>query len=167
MAKIDRVLLGESLVGEGPEIAHVEVMIGPRGSAVETAFVHGLSSQRAGHTNLMALVTPNLPPRPFTLMVPKVTIKSGEQAVLLFGAVQTGVARAVADAVADGILPKEQAEDLYVIAGIFVQWDAKDKQKLQSWNYQATKEAIERAVNNFPSVQHVLEQKDKVTHPLA
>ncbi|MDB4894300.1 MAG: fae [Firmicutes bacterium] len=167
MAHIDKILIGESLVGEGPEVAHVEVMIGPRGSHVEHAWVSGLASQRAGHTNLMALITPNLPCRPYTLMVPKVTIKSGEQATLLFGAVQTGVARAVADAVAEGTLPGEQAEDLYVIAGIFVQWDAKDKQKLQEWNYKATKEAIERAVAGYPSIREVLEKKDKVTHPLA
>mgnify|MGYP000903943669 CR=1 FL=1 len=42
MAKIDRVMVGESLVGDGNEVAHIDLIIGPRGSAAETAFCNGL-----------------------------------------------------------------------------------------------------------------------------
>ena len=33
-------MVGESLVGDGNEVAHIDLLIGPRGSSAETAFVH-------------------------------------------------------------------------------------------------------------------------------
>jgi formaldehyde-activating enzyme len=38
MAKINKVMVGESLVGDGNEVAHIDLILGPRGSAVEQAF---------------------------------------------------------------------------------------------------------------------------------
>ena len=33
MALINKMLVGESLVGEGNEVAHIDLIMGPRGSA--------------------------------------------------------------------------------------------------------------------------------------
>ncbi|MEA2757834.1 MAG: 5,6,7,8-tetrahydromethanopterin hydro-lyase, partial [Methylobacteriaceae bacterium] len=43
MATINKLMVGESLVGEGNEVAHIDLIIGPRGSAAETAFAHALT----------------------------------------------------------------------------------------------------------------------------
>ena len=82
MAKIDRMLVGESLVGEGNEVAHIDLIIGPRGSPVETAFANALTNNKDGFTSLLAVVAPNLLTKPATVMFNKVTIKGAKQAVL-------------------------------------------------------------------------------------
>src|ERR671915_1656333 len=99
MATINRVLVGESLVGDGNEVAHVDLIMGPRGSAAETAFCNALSNNKEGHSTLLALVAPNLPAKPNTILFNKVTIKGQEQAVQMFGPAQRAVAMAVADCV--------------------------------------------------------------------
>ena len=97
MAKIDRMLVGESLVGDGNEVAHIDLILGPRGSAAETAFATALTNNKDGFTSLLAVVAPNLLCKPATVMFNKVTIKGAKQAVQMFGPAQRGVAMAVAD----------------------------------------------------------------------
>jgi len=163
----DRVLVGEALVGEGPEIAHIDLVIGRKGSSVEQAFVNALASPARGHTPLLAVLEPNLPAKPATLMVNKVTIKGADQAVLMFGPAQAAVAKAVMDSVAEGILPQDLAEELMIIVSVFIEWDAENKKKVYDYNYQATKQAIERAVLQKPSLAEVLSRKDSARHPFA
>ncbi len=166
MAKINRVMVGESLVGDGNEVAHVDLIIGPRGSAAETAFCNGLVNNKDGFTSLLAVVAPNLPAKPNTMMFNKVTMKNGTQAVQMFGPAQRGVARAVMECVAEGTVPAEEADDLYISVGVFIHWEATDDAKIESYNFAATKEALERAVNGQPSVQEVLANKN-AEHPFA
>src|ERR671931_2338862 len=145
MAKIDRMMVGESLVGEGNEVAHIDLIIGPRGSPAETAFANALTNNKDGFTSLLAVVAPNLITKPATVMFNKVTIKGAKQAVQMFGPAQHAVAKAVADSVADGIIPANEADDVFICVGVFIHWDAADDAKIQQYNYQATKEALQRA----------------------
>ena len=110
MAKINRLMVGESLVGDGNEIAHIDLILGPRGSAAETAFCNCLTNNKDGFTALLAVVTPNLMCKPSTVMFNKVTIKGAKQAVQMFGPAQRAVAMAVADSVEDGTIPADEAE---------------------------------------------------------
>ena len=167
MAKIDRMMVGESLVGDGNEVAHIDLLIGPRGSPVETAFSNALTNNKDGFTSLLAVVAPNLMTKPATVMFNKVTIKGAKQAVQMFGPAQRGVAMAVADSVADGTIPKNEADDLFICAGVFIHWLAEDDKKIQDYNYQATREAIRRAVNGEPSAEEVVARKDAAEHPFA
>ena len=160
-------LIGEALVGDGPEIAHIDLVIGPKGGPVETAFMNSLAMPRKGHTPLLAVLEPNLLPKPATLIVNKVTIKNSSQALLMFGPAQAAVAKAVMDSVEAGIIDKNDAEDLLIIVSVFIEWDAKDKKKIYEYNYEATKLAIERAVKGEPKVDEVLSKKDKAKHPFA
>lgn len=73
---IDRVLVAEALVGEGNELAHIDLIMGPRGSAAEIAFCNTLTNQKRGDNALLALVAPNLMAKPMTLMFNKVEIKN-------------------------------------------------------------------------------------------
>ena len=167
MAKVNKVLVGESLVGEGNEVAHIDLIMGPRGSAVESAFTHALTNNKDGFTTLLAVVAPNLPTKPNTILYNKVTIKSAKQAVQMFGPAQTAVARAVADCVADGTIPADEADDVFICVGVFIHWEASDDKKIQQFNYQATKESIQRAVAGTPSAREVVAKKDTVKHPFA
>lgn len=164
---IDKTLVGESLVGEGNEVAHIDLMIGPRGSAVETAFCNGLVNNKDGFTSLLAVVAPNLPCKPNTMMFNKVTIKGATQAVQMFGPAQRGVAMAVADCVEDGTIPAAEADDLFICVGVFIHWEAADDAKIQQYNYEATKESIKRAVAGEPKATDVVARKDSTAHPFA
>jgi len=139
MAKINGVCVGESLVGEGNEVAHIDLIMGPRGSAVESAFTHALTNNKDGFTSLLAVIAPNLLCKPPTILFNKVTIKGAKQAVQMFGPAQYAVAKAVADSVGEGVIPKDQAEKLCIICGVFIHWEAADDKKIYDYNYQATK----------------------------
>ena len=165
MAKIDRMLVGESLVGEGNEVAHIDLIIGPRGSPVETAFANALTNNKDGFTSLLAVVAPNLIAKPATVMFNKVTIKGAKQAVQMFGPAQHAVAKAVQDSVAEGTIPASEADDIFICVGVFIHWQAEDDKKIQEFNYRATKEAIKRAVNRDPTASDVVARKATATHP--
>jgi 5,6,7,8-tetrahydromethanopterin hydro-lyase len=167
MATITKVCVGESLVGDGNEVAHVDLILGPRGSAAETAFCNALTNNKDGFTTLLAVVAPNLLCKPNTILFNKVTIKGAKQAVQMFGPAQHGVAMAVADSVAEGIIPANEADDLFICVGVFIHWDATDDKKIQEFNYRATKESIARAVRGEPSAAYVTEHYKTVTHPFA
>ncbi len=167
MAKITSVSVGESLVGDGNELAHIDLLIGPRGSAVETAFCTALTNNKDGFTTLLAVVTPNLLCKPATIVYNKVTIKDARQAVQMFGPAQYAVAKAVADSVAEGVIPADEADDLYICVGVFIHWEAQDNKKIQDFNYQATKEALARAVAGEPKAAEVTAKKDSAAHPFA
>jgi len=165
MAKIDRMMIGEALVGDGNEVAHIDLIIGPRGSPVEAAFAMTLTNQKEGVNGLLAVLEPNLMVKPATVMFNKVTIRDAKQAVQMFGPAQRAVALAVADCVAEGTIPESEAEDLFICVGVFIHWDASDDAKIQEYNYQATKLSIERAIGGQPSVRTMVSKKDKSKHP--
>ena len=138
----------------------------PFASPAETAFCTGLVNNKDGFTSLLAVVSPNLPAKPNTMMFNKVTMKGAKQAVQMCGPAQRAVARAVMEAVSEGTIPADEADDLYICVGVFIHWEAEDDAKIEQYNYKATKEAIERAVAGQPSVQDVLAQKN-AEHPFA
>ena len=159
--------VGEALVGEGNEVAHIDLILGSKNGPVGAAFASSLTTESEGHTNLLAVVTPNLAAKPDTILTNKVTIGGATQAVQLFGPGQAAVARAVVDSVADGTIPKDQVDDLCIIVGVFIHWDASDDKKIFDYNYQATKEAIARALGNEPSLSDILGSSEAARHPFA
>ena len=167
MAVIDKVLVGESLVGDGNEVAHIDLIMGPRGSAAEAAFCNVLTNNKDGFTGLLAVVAPNLPAKPSTVMFNKVTIKGAKQAVQMFGPAQRAVAMAVADCVEDGTIPADEADDVFICVGVFIHWEAEDDTKIQDYNYQATKESIKRAIVGEPKASEVVARKGEAEHPFA
>ena len=167
MAVIDRVLIGESLVGDGNEVAHIDLIMGPRGSAAETAFCNALTNNKDGFSTLLAVVSPNLQCKPNTILFNKVTIKGATQAVQMFGPAQRGVAMAVMDCVEDGTIPADEADDIFISVGVFIHWLAEDNDKIQDYNYEATKESIKRAVAREPKASEVVAKKGSAEHPFA
>jgi 5,6,7,8-tetrahydromethanopterin hydro-lyase len=157
--------IGEALAGEGNEIAHIDLLIGNKDGPVGAAFANALARQSQGHSNLLAVLTPNLAVKPSTVLVTKVTIKGAKQAVQMFGPAQSAVAKAVADSVGEGVIPKNQAEELVIVCGVFIHWEAADDKKIYEFNYKATKEAIASAMKGKPTVEEMLAGKEAAHHP--
>jgi 5,6,7,8-tetrahydromethanopterin hydro-lyase len=160
-------MIGEALAGDGNEIAHIDLLIGDKNGPVGLAFANALANQKAGHSNLLAVLTPNLVCKPATVLITKVTIKGAGQAVQMFGPAQASVARAVTDCVASGVIPKSEADNLVIVCGVFIHWDAKDDKKIYDYNYEATKLAIQRAMKNEPKIDEILAKKDSAKHPFS
>jgi 5,6,7,8-tetrahydromethanopterin hydro-lyase len=159
--------IGEALVGDGNEVAHIDLLIGDKSGPVGTAFANALANQNQGHSNLLAVLTPNLAVKPATVLITKVTIKGAKQAVQMFGPAQAAVAKAVADSVAEGVIPRDQCENLVIVCGVFIHWQAEDDKKIYDYNYQATKMSIARAMKGEPSAQEMVSKKDSAKHPFS
>ena len=159
--------IGEALVGEGNEVAHIDLLVGSKDGPVGVAFANALADQKAGHSNLLAVLAPNVAVKPSTVLITKVTIKGEKQAVQMFGPAQYAVAKAVADSVADGVIPKADAEDLVIVCGVFIHWKAEDDKKIYDYNYEATKLALSRAMKGEPSAEEVVAKKETAKHPFA
>jgi 5,6,7,8-tetrahydromethanopterin hydro-lyase len=159
--------IGEALVGEGNEVAHIDLLIGSKDGPVGVAFANALANQSRGHSNLLAVLTPNLICKPATVLITKVTIQGAKQAVQMFGPAQAAVAKAVADSVAAGVIPAGDADRLVIVCGVFIHWDAKDDNKIYQYNYEATKLSIQRAMKGEPRVEEITAKKDKEKHPFS
>jgi len=159
-------LIGEALVGEGNEVSHIDLLVGDKDGPVGEAFAAGISNLSMGHTPLLAVIRPNLPPKPHTLLVPKVTVKNLRDANKIFGPAQAAVAKAVADAVEEGIIPKDKLDDWVIICSVFVHPQASDYRKIYHYNYSATKLALKRALEKYPSLEKVFYDKDRAKHPI-
>jgi 5,6,7,8-tetrahydromethanopterin hydro-lyase len=157
--------IGEALAGDGNEIAHIDLLIGDKDGPVGHAFANALARQSKGHSNLLAVLTPNLAVKPATVLITKVSIQGAKQAVQMFGPAQAAVAKAVADQVEAGIIPKNKAEDLVIVCGVFIHWEAQDDKKIYQYNYDATKMAIANAMQGKPTVDEMIAGKEKAVHP--
>jgi bifunctional enzyme Fae/Hps len=150
--------IGEALVGEEPEIAHIDLIVGKKtGSvgivgkktgSVGQSFANSLAQPRMGHTPILAVIRPNVPVKPATLIVPKVTIRDLEGAERIFGPAQSAVAKAVVDSVERGIIPKNKVEELAIIVSVFIHPRGKDYQRIYRYNYAATKLALQSCSRN-------------------
>ena len=159
-------LIGESLVGEGNEVAHIDLLVGDKNGPVGKAFANGLSNLSAGHTPLLAVIRPTLPPKPHTLLVPKVTVKNMEDTGKIFGPAQAAVAKAVADSVEEGVIPADKVDDWVIICSVFIHPQASDYRRIYQYNYGATKMALKRALKKYPSLDKINYDKDRAKHPI-
>jgi 5,6,7,8-tetrahydromethanopterin hydro-lyase len=160
-------LVGEGLYledGDLNNVAHIDLLIGSKDGPVGVAFASALANQSAGHTNLLAVVSPNLVCKPATVMITKVTLKGGKQVMQMFGPAQAAVARAVVDSVVAGIIPKDKAEDWVIVCGVFIAPTANSNEKIYKFNYEATKIAIKCAMEKTPTIDEIIAKKE-TRHP--
>ena len=161
--------IGEALVIEGGDLAnvsHIDLLIGDKAGPVGVAFANALSNQSSGHTNLLAVVSPNLICKPATVMITKVTLKASKQVLQMFGPAQAAVARAVVDSVAEGVIPKDKADDYVIVCGVFIAGNANDNAKIYDYNYEATKMAIKCAMTGTPKIDEIIAKKG-TKHPFS
>lgn len=161
----DSFLVGEALIGEGNEVAHIDLLIGDKNGPVGHSFSQALSNLSAGHTPLLAVIRPNLPPKPHTVIVPKVTIKNMADVSKIFGPAQYAVAKAVADSVEEGVIPENVLDDWVVVVSVFIHPEAEDERRIYHYNYSATKMALKRAMEKYPPLDKIMYDKDRSRHP--
>lgn len=159
--------VGEGLYledGDLDNVAHIDLLVGPKDGPVGVAFANALANQSAGHTNLLAVVSPNLPAKPATAMITKVTLKGSKQVMQMFGPAQAAVARAVVDSVVEGVLPKDKAEEYVIVCGVFIAPSANSNAKIYKFNYEATKLALRNAMAKAPTIDEIIAKKE-TKHP--
>ncbi|KUG09203.1 formaldehyde activating enzyme / d-arabino-3-hexulose 6-phosphate formaldehyde lyase [hydrocarbon metagenome] len=159
-------VIGEALVGDGPELAHIDLVIGEKEGPVGTAFANALSQLSTGHTPLLAVVRPNLLTKPATLVIPKVTLKKDAQIREMFGPVQAAVAKAIADCVEEEVFGDCDIESLVILASVYLNPEAADYNRIYRYNYGAVKLAVRRAMEGFPDQKTLLYEKDRSTHAI-
>ena len=159
--------IGEALVIEGSDldnVSHIDLLIGDKNGPVGNAFANALARQSKGHTNLLAVVSPNIPCKPATVMITKVTLKTGDQIMQMFGPAQAAVARAVVDSVVEGVIPRSEADNLVIVCGVYIGTTANSKAKIYKNNYEAVKLAIRKAMANEPKIDEIIAKKE-TKHP--
>ena len=159
-------VIGEALVGDGPELAHIDLVIGEKEGPVGTAFANALSQLSTGHTPLLAVVRPNLLTKPATLVIPKVTLEKDAQIREMFGPVQAAVAKAIADCVEEEVFGDCDIESLVILASVYLNPEAADYNRIYRYNYGAVKLAVRRAMEGFPDRKTLLYEKDRSTHAI-
>ena len=169
----DRIVMrvGEALVAGGPPgtAAEPEVIIGELDGAFGTAFANLLGDQVKGHTRVLAILNTDVMVRPSTLMVSKVTVNNERYTNILMGTVQGAIANGVLDAVRNGDIPKEKANDLGIIVSVWLNPsvatdDNLDHKILFDIHRKATAAAIHKAMNNEPDIDWLLENQDEIVH---
>jgi bifunctional enzyme Fae/Hps len=159
--------IGEALIGEGADLAHVDLIIGSKDGPVGISFANALSTPSKGHGGLLGAIRPNLLSKPVSLIVPKVTVADLEDANKIFGPAQAAVAKGIADAVEEGLIPLNKVDEWVIIASVFIHPAAKDYRKIYQYNYGATKLAIQRALRAYPPIEKIFYDKDRAKHPVA
>lgn len=147
-----------------------EVLIGSVNGPVGQAFAN-MMAQSAGHTCMFAVRACNQQVRPATMMATKVTIKHSDYINLFGGVVQAATADAVLDCVIEGIIPREQVNDLCIISLIWldpqcVKDPNRDDKDLYRTNYEATKLAIKRALNDEPTIDELIANRQTMKHEM-
>jgi 5,6,7,8-tetrahydromethanopterin hydro-lyase len=160
-----RTLIGEGFAGSGQNAAHLNTVLGRKGGPVETAWATALATPREGHVPFVVVLRPNLPVKPLTLFVNKASVEGDRHASLTWGAAQAGVARGVLGAVADGVVPAEEVEDLLLIAAAWVDWAADDEEEIYENNIEGTREALSAAIEGRPALEDLLGLRDEPQNP--
>jgi len=163
--------VGEALVAGGPPgtAAEPEIIIGELDGPFGTAFANMLGDQVKGHTRVLAILNTDVMVRPSTLMVSKVTVKDERYTNILMGTVQAATANGVLDAVRNGDIPKDKANDLGIIVSVWLNPsvatdDNLDHKILFDIHRKATAAAIHKAMNNEPDIDWLLENQDEIVH---
>jgi 5,6,7,8-tetrahydromethanopterin hydro-lyase len=157
--------IGESYIGEGAEAAHINVVLGHRDGPAGIAWATALATPSAGHAPFVAVLRPGLPVKPLTLFINKAAIVNDEHGTLTWGAAQAGVAGGVADAVADGTISANDAEDCVLIAAVWVNPAARNAELVYTNNRAATNGALKAAARSDPDVAEVLAARARPENP--
>ncbi|HEV7526541.1 MAG TPA: formaldehyde-activating enzyme [Acidimicrobiia bacterium] len=151
--------IGEGFAGEGVNAAHVNTMLGAKSGPVGAAWATALATPRAGHAAFVVVAAPNVPVKPMTLFVNKATVDGANErhGTLTWGAAQAGVAAGVMHAHRKGVLRADDADDLVLVAAVWVNPGADDEEAVFANNSGATLAALTAGRDALPSIRTVLD----------
>jgi 5,6,7,8-tetrahydromethanopterin hydro-lyase len=165
MTPFGRSQIGEAFVGSGPQAAHINTVLGPRGGPVETAWATALATPRPGHVAFLCVARPGLAVKPPTLFVNKAPMAGSDHERLTWGAAQAGVASGVLWAVADDVIAPDTVDDLLLIVAVWVDPGASDETAVYENNRQATRGALEAGLRRAPDLADLLAVRDQPGNP--
>jgi len=154
-------------VGEGfagpplHEIAHVDLLIGLKEGPVGMAIEDALERQKSEKKETLRIISE----KPRTLLVPTVTVRTKSQAENIYEHATKGVCLAIEKNVKDGILPEPILEDICMIANVFVHPAAANRHRIMFNNYKAMLHATKKALEDRPSVEELINEKECARHP--
>lgn len=157
--------IGEGFAGNGVNASHINIMMGPRDGAVGQAFANSLSSPSQGHCPFMVVIKPNVPAKPMTLYVNKAEINGELHANATWGASQAAIAKAVTEALLEGILPTEAEDEWCVITANWVNPGCTDLDEVYHNNYKACSDAIRAAMEKTPKRQQLGQALQQLGNP--
>jgi 5,6,7,8-tetrahydromethanopterin hydro-lyase len=140
-------------------------VLGRKGGPVEAAWATALASPSQGHVYFVVVQRANLAVKPATLFVNKADLRGDRHAALTWGAAQAGVAQGVLRAVADGVVPAAEIDDLLLIAAVWVDWAAEDEETVYRNNLEATRNALAAGREGLPALDDLLAVKDEPENP--
>ena len=162
---------GEALVEGSLDYlcAEPEIVIGELDGPVGHALANLIGDQVKGHSRVFAILSSDVQVRPATVMVSKVTVKSGEYTNILMGTVKAAIANGVLDAVRAGDIPKDKVNDLGIIYSVWLdpsvtEVDDLDHKALFRVHREATAKVIKKAMRNEPTIDWLPENQGKITH---
>ena len=162
--------IGEGWGGApGPNGAHVNVVLGARGSATAAAVIGTFTTPSPGHTPILVVVGESQDSYelvwPPTVMINKATATDDRHQTITWGAGQLGIAQGVLDAVADGLL--EPSGDLVVLVCVWIDPAASDETAVRDAARTATRNALGLAVSgrDAEAARALVERRDSVTSP--
>ncbi|MEW6069155.1 MAG: 4-hydroxy-tetrahydrodipicolinate synthase [Candidatus Thermoplasmatota archaeon] len=160
----DRIKLSEIMVGEGfagpPlfELAHIDLLLGCKGSALELAIQESLKEDKEGKLRVINQ-------EPLTFLVPTVTIHTKLQEELVYNYAVEGVNKAIDASIKDGLLPKELCKEVVILVNAFVHPSAVNKKRVVLNNYKAMRYALRKAIEGRPSLEELFYEKESARHP--
>jgi 5,6,7,8-tetrahydromethanopterin hydro-lyase len=157
--------IGEAFVGAGAEAAHINTVLGAKGGPVETAWATALATPRQGHVAFVTVVQPGLAVKPLTLFVNKAALAGEVHSRLTWGAAQAGVAGGVLEAVAEGVVAPDAADDLLLIAAVWVDPAATDEDAVHTNNRVATLLALRAGRDRLPPMDELLGVRSQPFNP--
>jgi 4-hydroxy-tetrahydrodipicolinate synthase len=152
-------------VGEGfagppfSEVAHIDLLLGWKKGAVGKAIERARSEPRPGHELMI------LSERPLTMLVPTVTVRGAKAEQLVYEEAASGIRLALEHAMAQHNLPEALADDVCLIANVFVHPAASIRQRVKINNYKAMRGAIRKALEGRPTLEELVAEKEAARHP--
>jgi 4-hydroxy-tetrahydrodipicolinate synthase len=152
-------------VGEGfagppfSEVAHIDLMLGAREGPVGKALERARHEPRPGHELVIICE------HPLTMLVPTVTVRGAKARQLVYEEAASGLRLALEHAIAQQNLPEEILDDICLIANVFVHPAASIRQRVKINNYKAMRAAIRKAIEERPTLQELISEKDAARHP--
>ena len=157
--------IGESFVGDGVNAAHVNTVFGHREGPAGVAWATALATPSQGHVPFVTVLRPSLPVKPLTLFVTKAAPASDDHGLLIWGPAQAGIAAGVADALASGVISREQADSHVIIAAVWVNPAADDAELVFANNRESARTALSNGAASLPDTDAVIAARDSPTNP--
>jgi 5,6,7,8-tetrahydromethanopterin hydro-lyase len=113
----------------------------------------------------MVVAQPGIAVTPPTLFVNKAAVEGDQHGLFTWGAAQAGVAAGVGEALRSGVIDASQADDLVIIAAVWLNPSANDEEEVYQNQRQAMFDALTNGKSGKPTAADVMKASQEVANP--